>query len=82
MLKEAEIQEKLETKRKSEMINTLINHHFCIKSSTRNAILSVLDTTYTETFLFDHKFDWDFLFGDKIEGTCLSLKKVDSQKSH
>ena len=67
--KKTETQEKLVTERKQEMINTLINHHFCIKGSTSNDILSVLDTAYSETFLFDHEFDWDFLFGDRIDGT-------------
>ena len=49
------------------LINTLINHHFCIKDSTTDSVLNVLDTSFTDTFLFDNKFDWDFLFGDKIE---------------
>jgi hypothetical protein len=49
------------------LINTLINHHFCIENATAESILTVLDTSFTENILFDKEFDWDFLFGDKID---------------
>ena len=50
------------------LINTLINHHFCINNSTTDSILKVLDTSFTDTILFDNEFDWNFLFGDEIKG--------------
>lgn len=51
------------------LISTLINHHFCIENATSESILNVLDTSFTENILFDKGFDWNFLFGDKIEDT-------------
>ncbi len=49
------------------LINTLTNHHFCIKNTTLDCVLNSLDTSFTGTFVFDDSFDWDFLFGDTIE---------------
>jgi hypothetical protein len=49
------------------LIDTLINHHFCIKDSNINYILKVLNISHSENILFDNKFDWDFLFDEKMK---------------
>jgi hypothetical protein len=49
-------------KKEIKLINTLINHHFCIKGSATKEILSVLNTSFSEEFLFDSTFASGFLF--------------------
>lgn len=56
-----------QVEKEQPLIDILINHHICIENSATENILNVIDTTFTENILFDKEFDWDFLFGDKIE---------------
>lgn len=53
---------------KQPLIYTLINRHFCIKDATTDNILDVLETSFIDAFIFDNKFNWDFLYDEKIKG--------------
>ncbi|OOV16595.1 hypothetical protein BXU10_20810 [Flavobacterium sp. LM4] len=57
----------IKVEKESPLINTLINHHFCIKDSNNNEILKVLNASYTEKVLVDNKFNWNFLFDEKTK---------------
>ncbi|WGD35285.1 hypothetical protein [Olleya sp. YS] len=51
----------------TELINNLINHHFCIRGKTKEEILECLNIEFQEQIIFDADFDWEFLSAENVE---------------
>ncbi len=51
------------------LVHTLINQHFCIKDATIDDVFNSLEVKRSKKILLDNKFDWDFLFDEKIWNT-------------